>query len=1268
MPKTDELVPQAALDELKALDAQLAKSAARMREVFTEANNIRSALSNAALSYKDLVAAISQCETVQKQAASTEREAKKAMTEREKLQNRIKNLETAEGKEVQKLRMELQQLTTATKNEIKEQQAAAGSLNEMTARLAALRKEYDALSGTVRGSSVGKAMAKEIKDLHTQVLSIEQATGRSQRNVGNYLGSFTKAGLKFFGWATAAQMGVSALKNAAKTIADFDTAQSGLAASLETTKAGVEGLAQEAIKLSSETRYAATEIVALQTALAYRGFNQQEIKNSTKDILLFAQAMGSGLGEAAELAASAMAIFGAESSETGRYVSAMAAASVKTAMDFSFLDNALTDAAVTAKAYGMSIEDVLALLGTLSDAGFSASSAGTAVRNILLNLADANGELAKRLGGNVKTLPELVAGLIRLREEGVDLAEALKLTDARSVTAFNSFMSMAESVLELRDGITGANDAMQKMATEMDNNVAGEIARIKSAWDALILSFRNAAGPIKTALSFVTTLLNRITFLLDKLRGKSAEELTTKADEARIKIRDAAKETENLVAAYEELKSKTERTADEQEELERVTKDLSGMFPSLAGELAQYGGTAVVTTGQLQALITQMRQLGAQKSYDEAVKANAKALKEIDKEYRKHNWAFNKDVGFWEWAWGAAKSIVPKTLDIIEYTYGDDAKRKAMDDYMAGLRPAYEKIKEQRDELLKEEEILEKGLGAWMEYMDAKIKKEEELNDVRTEGAEGTEGGGGGGGGGGDDGKSAEREAERERKRREDAERKAAQDLAVFRIQTEADAEKRIADDRNQAFEERKKALANYYTAQAEAVILAAENQLNSDELTASQRELIQQKLMAELKKLEYNYVKDATDLDNDRVEAAEEAAQRRIKIQEKLFRSTERGISADETSEIGDLTAEYAACRVTHEEYEKQKAEITGRYAKVRMDAETEHIRSLMGLAGLSADQQEQLSQKLADAEIKYEQYVAEQKIAIDLKAAKQREEIERELAEKRKELIGEALSVIDTMVSAQFERRLNEIDEEQEAVEKSAEDEIKRVEEQEEAGVISKEQADAQKALIEYNAQLRNDILEEKRKQTLERQAKYEKASAVAGIALNTAFAIMAQLASTPLPLGAPLVALIIAMGALQTAAALAQPVPEYARGTADHPGGLAVVGDGGRREIGILPDGRRFLTPDRPTLMDLPPHTGILPDAARVLGMEAARLNGRIEAQAVIVEMNAKPLEEGQNATNERLDAITRHIRKIRLNARYASRMSRLDRTIHLKKNLS
>ena len=74
------------------------------------------------------------------------------------------------------------------------------------------------------------------------------------------------------------------------------------------------------------------------------------------------------------------------------------------------------------------------------------------------------------------------------------------------------------------------------------------------------------------------------------------------------------------------------------------------------------------------------------------------------------------------------------------------------------------------------------------------------------------------------------------------------------------------------------------------------------------------------------------------------------------------------------------------------------------------------------------------------------------------------------------------------------------------------------------------------------------------------------------------------------APIIAMHTATYATQIGTIMSQPVPEkpqpptYAEGTRYHEGGLAIVGDGGKREV-VEAKGKTFLTPDTPTLVNLP-----------------------------------------------------------------------------------
>lgn len=362
-----------------------------------------------------------------------------------------------------------------------------------------------------------------------------QNMGIIARNAGKILNSefapgLSKVGAGLKGWAAgyigaqAVVSGVVALftklREGVGSVVEFEFANSRLAAILGTTSDQIKELTLDAKRLGATTKYTASEATELQIELAKLGFTRKEILDATESVLRFAQATGAELGEAASLTGAALRMFNADTRETERYVSAMAVATTKSALSFSYLATALPIVGPVAKAFNFSIEDTLALLGKLSDAGFDASMSATATRNILLNLADTNGVLAKSLGGPVKTLPELVAGLQKLKEQGVDLNSTLEMTDKRSVAAFNAFLTAADKIVPLREQITGVEGELGDMAHTMEDNAKGAIDSLKSAWEALMISLGKNTGVL-------SGIINEFTDLARSMRAviATAEEL-----------------------------------------------------------------------------------------------------------------------------------------------------------------------------------------------------------------------------------------------------------------------------------------------------------------------------------------------------------------------------------------------------------------------------------------------------------------------------------------------------------------------------------------------------------------------------------------------------------------------------------------------------------------------------------------------------------------------------------------------------------------------
>lgn len=86
------------------------------------------------------------------------------------------------------------QSTAELKNNAREQLNAKGSIEQRRAALIRLNTEYDRLSALDRNTASGERLKGIVSRLTDQVKQLEVASGRAQRNVGNYPNSFGKLG------------------------------------------------------------------------------------------------------------------------------------------------------------------------------------------------------------------------------------------------------------------------------------------------------------------------------------------------------------------------------------------------------------------------------------------------------------------------------------------------------------------------------------------------------------------------------------------------------------------------------------------------------------------------------------------------------------------------------------------------------------------------------------------------------------------------------------------------------------------------------------------------------------------------------------------------------------------------------------------------------------------------------------------------------------------------------------------------------------------
>lgn len=452
-----------------------------------------------------------------KEMLALDRQMKDLQSSTKRTRTELKNLEKAgktgsqEHQNLTKTLKDQEKTLTECREKYNKLRDAVSLENKTLAELRNhLKLTQTALSKAVPGTENWKKLNAEVQQTKARLKELTSQSGQT-RGALEKLSSVKAGALAAFAAIAGAVRGVA---RAFQKIVDFEQANVNLSTIIGKNVKDIEALTYSAMEFGRTTEYTASQVTLLQTELAKLGFKEGAIMQMQESVLHFATAIGTTLPEAAAMAGATLRMFGLDAKDTADTLGVLVQGANNSALSFSYYQTAMATVGPVAKTFGFSLRDTVALLGTLANAGFDASSAATATRNILLNLADSSGKLAVALGKPVSTFPELMSGLRQLKAQGVDLNTTLELTDKRSVSAFNTFLDGADAALALRDSLEDVNGVLKNTAEERVNTVEGSVKLLQSAWEGLILSFKESTGPIKEVVDWLTKLIEKTSDLV----------------------------------------------------------------------------------------------------------------------------------------------------------------------------------------------------------------------------------------------------------------------------------------------------------------------------------------------------------------------------------------------------------------------------------------------------------------------------------------------------------------------------------------------------------------------------------------------------------------------------------------------------------------------------------------------------------------------------------------------------------------------------------
>jgi len=276
----------------------------------------------------------------------------------------------------------------------------------------------------------------------------------------------------------------------------------------------MQELTAAAKEMGATTQFTSKQSADALISLSRAGFTANEQLKMLPHTLNLAAADGLDIASASDIVAKAMNGMGLAAKDTQNLVDVLAAASATANTDVTMLGAALEKIGPVGKSQGRSLEELVAAIQLLSDAGFQGAEGGNALRRILTRLNSPSKEAAELFDeikfsaadadGNLKPLAVIVK---ELRDAFSTMTPEQKAVNANIIagqTAIAQFSALldagGEKLSEYQNRLGHVDDTGQKMADTMMDGLNGQFQLMNSAIDAAVQSMGESLAPALTAV------------------------------------------------------------------------------------------------------------------------------------------------------------------------------------------------------------------------------------------------------------------------------------------------------------------------------------------------------------------------------------------------------------------------------------------------------------------------------------------------------------------------------------------------------------------------------------------------------------------------------------------------------------------------------------------------------------------------------------------------------------------------------------------------
>lgn len=451
------------------------------------------------------------------------------------------------------------------------------------------------LSASITGDSTKfqKAM-KSAEDSMDKLSSKISTFGGTLKSLGDKMGS---VGGKITAIEAAAGGAAAVgLKKAADSAIDFDTQMRKVGAISNSSEAEMKKLNETALELGASTSLSASEVADAMAEMAKKGFDATQIMDSMPGIISAAEASGEDLATVSDTVTSALNGFGMEAESATHVADVLAETTNQTAADVGDMQYTFKYAAPLASTLGISMEELAASTGIMTDAGMEGEQAGTTLRAMFVRMAkptDKAREAMESLGisffdseGKMKSMGTIIAELQTSTAGLTDESKENALATIFGTEALSGLQTMMNatpgSIDAMTESLQNCNGASADTAEKMKAGVGGAIENMKGAFESFSITIGTSLLPaIQTAAETISGVMNSMAAGFNANGAEGAFDAMLSSLQGMASFGKIPSVIGNVASKLAELKEKLEDLKDSGVPIEKIAVAVLSAGPAM---------------------------------------------------------------------------------------------------------------------------------------------------------------------------------------------------------------------------------------------------------------------------------------------------------------------------------------------------------------------------------------------------------------------------------------------------------------------------------------------------------------------------------------------------------------------------------------------------------------------------------------------------------------------------------------------------------------